>query len=73
MTRSTIKDFAPSTCSPENWTQANLKQKLRAMGIERGTSDWQDYERAKHFINGLNLDVHSRDRLVQWAIDFIGV
>lgn len=54
-------------------TQAELEQHHWAMGIERGTGDCQSYERAKRFINGLNVDAHTRDRLIRWVIEYIRI
>jgi len=76
MTRSTTKDFAPSTpnlCSPEIQNRETLEQRLWTMCIERGTGDWQDYERAKRFIDGLNVNAHNRDRLIRWIIEYLEV
>lgn len=73
MIRPTTKDFAPSapTRSPE--TRKALEQKLSAMGLVRGSGNLCDYEYAKQFVNGLNVDAHTRDRLIRWVVDFLRV
>ena len=73
MIRSTTKDFAPLTCSPETWSKADLEQRLSAMGFVRGSGNLCEYERGKHFIDGLNLDAHPRDRLIRWVIEYLKV
>ena len=59
--------------NPDAWTQVDLEHRLSALGFVRGSRNLYDYERAKRFIDSLNLDAHIRDRLIRWAIDYIGV
>ncbi len=43
------------------------------MGFDRGSRNLCDYELAKQFIDSLNPDANTRDKLMRWVIEYLEV
>jgi hypothetical protein len=54
-------------------TKKQLFKKLKASGIPKGTSEWQDYELGKSIFNGKYMQTLEYENFIKWLSEYCNV
>ena len=63
---------------PITWTRQKLDENLSQIGLQRGSEDWRDHEKAKKYIcsfymGGWLPSESSYRRLIEWICDYLNL